>query len=533
MKTKILYLPALLLVLLATACAGEDAGKNTPTTDPDLKGLTAFAIADNADPAGRTVSRTAGAYTGTRLDFYWTAEDKIWVTDDDGQLKQSQGDDIQQRLDETHTTITPKAKFLMPGKYGAAAAGYKVRYTGKNGLKDKVTIAATQTQTTPKDASHIGESGDCGIATATYNSSDGSYRFSLTHAAAYLTFMPFSSQEPVSTSCKVEKIKVSADQALCGQFDFTDTGIDIGTRPTPAATNQSIELNLNRFAIQTQAAATTDPKANAATMVIAPGQYTNFKIEYTLISSTNNRVTITKNYPNAKFLAGKNKPIKEDLTLGSGTSSSPYCVHVGDFGNWNHSNANVLFWYAQRGDAWWDADAEWAVVDATPQKKIYFGKGGVWIKSEGVIAQENSKSYLDLRAAAPDGVDNTSYNPYATHNTGYYPIPHQGRPPVAVRNKYFFLPAWGHNYNSSGGNYQYLNELGIKAKYWGDTTYFYDPAHGRQNFRTYYLEVDAVNIWVNTIYGHRGASYENPYPASYFGTEYPVIWMGHYQPLNL
>ena len=106
MKTKILYLPALLLLLLATACAGEDTGKNAPTTDPDLKGLTAFAIADNADPAGRTVSRTAGAYTGTRLDFYWTAEDKIWVTDDDGQLKQSEGDDIQQRLDDAHTTIT-------------------------------------------------------------------------------------------------------------------------------------------------------------------------------------------------------------------------------------------------------------------------------------------------------------------------------------------------------------------------------------------------------------------------------------------
>lgn len=522
MKTKILYLPALLLVLLATACAGEDAGKNAPTTDPDLKGLTAFAIADNA-------TRTAGAYTGTRLDFYWTAEDKIWVTDDDGQLKQSQGDDIQQRLDEAHTTITPKAKFLMPGKYGAAAAGYKVRYTGKNGLKDKVTIAATQTQTTPKDASHIGESGDCGIATATYNSSDGSYRFSLTHAAAYLTFMPFSSQEPVSTSCKVEKIKVSADQALCGQFDFNDTGIDIGTRPTPAATNQSIELNLNRFAIQTQAAATTDPKANAATMVIAPGQYTNFKIEYTLISSTNNRVTITKNYPNAKFLAGKNKPIKEDLTLGGGVGISPYCVYVDHGFPHQDNNANVLFWYAQRGDAWWDADAEWAVVDKTPQKNIRFGKGGVWIKTAWTIRQENS--YIDITAAAPDGVDNTSSNPYATHNTGYYPIPHQGRPPVAVRGKYFFLPAWGYNYVTGGGNY--LGDLGISAKYWGTTTYFYDPAHGRQYFKTYFLEVDAVNIRVSIISGDQGVSYENPFPASYFGTEYPVIWMGHYQPLNL
>ena len=519
MKTKILYLPALLLLLLATACAGEDAGKNAPTTDPDLKGLTAFAIADNA-------TRTAGAYTGTRLDFYWTAEDKIWVTDDDGQLKQSQGDDIQQRLDETHTTITPKAKFLMPGKYGAAPAGYKVRYTGKNGLKDKVTIAATQTQTTPKDASHIGESGDCGIATATYNSSDGSYRFSLTHAAAYLTFMSFSSQEPVSTSCKVEKIKVSADQALCGQFDFTDTGIDIGTRPTPAATNQSIELNLNRFAIQTQAAATTDPKANAATMVIAPGQYTNFKIEYTLISSTNNRITIAKNYPNAKFLAGKNKPIKEDLTLGGGVGNSPYILPYRLESGAHPYNANELFWYAMRGDAWWDADAEWAVVDKTPQKNIYFGKGGVWIKTEATIRQENPGK--DIQAADPNGVDNTHYHYQSPHNSGSYPIAHQGRPAAADRGKYFFLPAWGRCDQNNG----YVYGLGNQAYYWGVTAYglpqFHpnDPMRRRVNYlyaNKYQIGVD----WTQGTADNYGGEWQ-------YGNIYPIL-RNHvgYQPLNL
>lgn len=511
MKTKILYLPALLLVLLATACAGEDAGKNAPTTDPDLKGLTAFAIADNADPAGRTVSRTAGAYTGTRLDFYWTAEDKIWVTDDDGQLKQSQGDDIQQRLDETHTTITPKAKFLMPGKYGAAAAGYKVRYTGKNGLKDKVTIAATQTQTTPKDASHIGESGDCGIATATYNSSDGSYRFSLTHAAAYLTFMPFSSLPTMVTEFKLEKIKVSANQAICGEFNFYDYGINIYPRPTPTPANQSIELNLNRFALQTQAAAAADPAANAATMVIAPGQYTNFKIEYTLVTATNTRVTITKTYPNAKFLAGKNKPIKEDLSL----PTSPYIAHNGHT-DAVITNINSLLWYAVRGDAWWDEDAQWAVVDNTPQKNIHFGKGGVWIKSYNTLSQENPYVYL-YKTDPEDGIDNlhiTGSGVYVVRfKTFSGSMPHQGRPPVSVRNKYFFLPAWGYCHPTTGTVYN----LGVQVNYWGDPTW---------QLKTCYLYADKYHIGVAWKQGSQvspnAVKYDQLYP-----------YIAGYQPLNL
>ena len=508
MKTKILYLPALLLLLLATACAGEDAGKNAPTTDPDLKGLTAFAIADNADPAGRTVSRTAGAYTGTRLDFYWTAEDKIWVTDDDGQLKQSQGDDIQQRLDETHTTITPKAKFLMPGKYGAAAAGYKVRYTGKNGLKDKVTIAATQTQTTPKDASHIGESGDCGIATATYNSSDGSYRFSLTHAAAYLTFMPFSSLPAMTTEFKLEKIKVSANQAICGEFNFYDYGINIYSRPTPTPANQSIELNLNRFALQTQAAAAADPAANAATMVIAPGQYTNFKIEYTLVTATNTKITITKTYPNAKFLAGKNKPIKEDLSL----PATPYC-NSGVATPYNSTNINALLWYAMRGDAWWDEDAQWAVVDATPQKNIHFGKGGVWIKYLSYITGASVSS-------DPDGQDNLRALGGGTiivrRKTYSGSMPHQGRPAAADLHKYFFLPAWGYC-----GSYGYPSGLGVQAYHWGST----GTIDAMPIVYSCYLYADKYNIRVDWEQG-RFVSYVEQFDRRF-------SHFTPYQPLNL
>ena len=508
MKTKILYLPALLLLLLTTACAGEDAGKNAPTTDPDLKGLTAFAIADNA-------TRTAGAYTGMRLDFYWTAEDKIWVTDDNGQLKQSQGDDIQQRLDETHTTITPKAKFLMPGKYGAAAAGYKVRYTGKNGLKDKVTIAATQTQTTPKDASHIGESGDCGIATATYNSSDGSYRFSLTHAAAYLTFMPFSSLPTMTTEFKLEKIKVSANQAICGEFNFYDYGINIYSRPTPTPANQSIELNLNRFALQTQTAAAADPAANAATMVIAPGQYTNFKIEYTLVTATNTKVTITKTYPNAKFLAGKNKPIKEDLSL----PTSPYIGHY-HFPDWSGNNINVILWYAMRGDAWWDEDAQWAVVDRTPQKNIHFGKGGVWIKNTLTIMQENPGK--NLWTTDPDGVDNTLHSGSVKRKTFSGSILHQGRPAAADRHKYFFLPAWGYCNQTTGVVY----DLGVQANHWGDTT---DYGGGFLGFTCYlYANKHQIGVAWRAVIDRNGGIGDAEWKDD---QTYPII--AGYQPLNL
>lgn len=58
------------------------------------------------------------------------------------------------------------AKFWFDGTHTYPT--YPVRYTGKNSTSsDKVTIKAEQLQTIPNDASHLGESGDCGTTVPT------------------------------------------------------------------------------------------------------------------------------------------------------------------------------------------------------------------------------------------------------------------------------------------------------------------------------------------------------------------------------
>ena len=181
MNKKSFYFGTLVLTALALgSCANEDtatdktAGKDTPKTG------TVFS--SETEPA----TRTSAKYTGSGLDFYWTASDKIWVKDDNGTYRQNSDDDIATRIAAVPgSTTTDKAKFWVNGSYTGST--HKVRYTGKNGTKDKVTIKASQTQNTPNDAAHIADDGDFGVADAT---GSGKYTFTLNHKAAYVTFMP-------------------------------------------------------------------------------------------------------------------------------------------------------------------------------------------------------------------------------------------------------------------------------------------------------------------------------------------------------
>ena len=168
MNKKSFYFGTFVLTALALgSCANEDtatdktAGKDTPKTG------TVFS--SEAEPA----TRTSATYTGSGLDFYWTASDKIWVKDDNGTYRQNSDDDIATRIAAVPgSTTTDKAKFWVNGSYTGTT--HKVRYTGKNGTKDKVTIKASQTQNTPNDAAHIADDGDFGVADAT---GSGSYNF--------------------------------------------------------------------------------------------------------------------------------------------------------------------------------------------------------------------------------------------------------------------------------------------------------------------------------------------------------------------
>lgn len=499
MTKKSIYFGTLLLAALTLgSCVSDDtatdktAGKETPKTG------TVFS--SETEPA----TRTSATYTGSGLDFYWTTNDKIWVKDDNNTYNQSIDDDINNRLTAAGSTTTAKAKFWVNGTYSGGT--YKVRYTGKNGVQDKVTIKASQTQNTPNDAAHIAEDGDFGVADAV------GYQFTLNHKAAYVTFMPYTAQGVIA-GAKLQKIRIytsnTSDQ-LAGTFDLADNG----TLSNGATTSNSVELNVNNFSIPSVSTYAT----NAATMVVNPGTYSNLTIEYTLHDAvTNVTGVITKTYPSVTFDAGKNTPVRADLKVkvypandyfewdaqqpywagfewdgsnpkqptldgqqnstdapqsttsssahtprdynditglpSSGILQDPSYSAVGTF------NVNEMIWYAEKGDPHWDDNTLWATMG-------HLHVGGLWIKKQSVIASENSKTVLQLKDKDPFGYDNRgnlALTPSATmFVTGSFTVNSitQGIPTNI--GDYFYLPALG-LYD--------LGKLSINNSgfYWGST----------------------------------------------------------------
>ena len=488
MTKKSIYFGTLLLTALAfSSCASDDiatdktAGKDTPKTG------TVFSSED--EPS----TRTSATYTGSGLDFYWTANDKIWVKDDGGNYNQSSEDDIANRIAAVPgSTTTAKAKFWVSGTYTGPT--HKVRYTGKNGSSDKVIIKASQTQSTPNDAAHIADDGDFGVADAT---GSGKYSFTLNHRAAYVTFMPYNANGVIS-GAKIQKIRIytsnTSDQ-LAGTFDLADNG----TLSNGTTTSNSVELNVNDFTLPSAYSYTT----NGATMVLNPGTYSNVTIEYTLHDAvTNVTGTVKKTYPSVTFDAGKNTPVKSDLKIkvyhgneyymwdavdpywkgyewnnpntalrfqpivngqkdlvhgpqSTETASAHTSRDYNDIPGYNdptgvapavtaaHSakdcpNLNELLWYAEKGEPYWDNTTLWATMD-----HLYVG--GMWFLKQSAIALKNGKSFSILKLAAPDGVNKTRTNnpviaPSYSISTG---IP-------SNLNDYFYSPALGIYDNGDG-----------------------------------------------------------------------------------
>ena len=476
MNKKSIYFGGLLLAALVLgSCTSDDtatektAGKDTPKTG------TVFS--SETEPA----TRTSATYTGSGLDFYWTASDKIWVKDDNGNYNQSASDDISSRIAAVPgSTTTDKAKFWVNGSYTGST--HKVRYTGKSGTKDKVTIKASQTQSTPNDAAHIADDGDFGVADAT---GSGSYNFTLNHKAAYVTFMPYNANG-VIPGAKIQKIRVytsnTSDQ-LAGTFDLADNG----TLSNGTTTSNSVELNVNDFTLPSAYSYTT----NGATMVLNPGTYSNVTIEYTLHDAgTNVTGTVKKTYPSVTFDAGKNTPVKSDLRIrvypanisyqwdaqqhywagyewdganpkqpilngGSNTTDAPQSTEyvsshtLRDFNDIqgysdatglapavqasysakNAPNVNEMLWYVEKGNPYLDNETLWSTMG-------HLRTGGAWFKKLNVIATENSKTVQDLKDKYLDGVDYTrSINTKTIQKDNVQ----QGKPTNIA--DYFYLPA--------------------------------------------------------------------------------------------
>ena len=521
----VLYVVALFAL---AGCSNDDITQDKGTQESeDLTGMTEFAVKETPAP---TSTRTMGIYSGSGIDFYWTSGDKLWINNPTATpaLVESKKDNISKLLAEGDGKKTPTAKFYFLGTY--TAPSYKVRYTGNgNTMSDKVTIKSVQNQETPNDGSHIGTDGDCGTATATRNGAR--YDFTLSHKASYLTFTPYYSHG-FTKDVKVTQIKVTADKPMAGTYKFDDAGIQTNNA---TSTSTSITLKLkdgedNGFIIP-KVASYAD---NAAIMVLAPGVYNNFTVEYTLYDQvTHARGTVSKNYGTLSFHEGKNKIVAADLDIVyrgdklymwdakqdywygyeseqpaiDGVSGTHYPESkTADPMRWYNDvklssgqsytatgkaavcpNVNEMAWYIFKGAPHWDGDKLFSFAG-------HLSKGGMWFKKKAVIMSENHLTDEAMKAK----YDNTDYRPYRPIISNWSLLNKsitKGAPSNV--DNYFFLPAIGYFFKGKfySGSFIPGNQNGLYGDYWTSSASNLD---GNKNAYNLAFRENVVGIYVSS-----------------------------------
>ena len=465
------------LLMGLTACSNDnvsDADSSNSAENKDLTGKTSFSITSEAK------TRTSGVYD-SGVNFYWTTNDNIWV---------KSGSTLTASSSNNITSTTTSAKFYFDGTY--TAASYPVRYTGNASTSgNTVTIATSQNQDVANNATQLGTVGDCGVGTAT-RQTDGSYEFTLSHKASYITFMPYYSKEALDASAVVTQINVTVanGESLAGTFNFSDSGL--GAANSSSSSN-SVTLTLNGtssttgFPIPTEATASK----NAAIMVVAPGTYSTFKVTYTLYDSvTGTKSTISYTYSGITCTAGKNQKISTDLGMETYTSrKSNYYMWDAVNNYWDgHANSQPLLNdaentnYAKSSDdtRWYNTAftykvqtkainsckdeptfeaLTWYIKAGSPQldKKTlwvfanHLYVGGIWLKKQSKISHFSSEENCP-------GTDK-----WELGNDIKFTVAISGKPESSVRSDYFYLPALG--------QYKYgkLIDLGKKGYYWAST----------------------------------------------------------------
>lgn len=472
------------IALAFASCANEDIAQNPNGKDND-ENLTTFST---GDPATRTSMESNGA-------FYWEAGDKIWVKDDDGTWQQSRN---------APTEKTASFKFEVPGKFTKTTT-YKVYYPGQNGNQNQVTIAANQSQAEPNTTAHFGTSGDCGMADAAWSNTKNGFAFTLDHKAAYLLFLPHTSNT-ILQNCYLTKVEINSDDDITSTYTLNPaTGKLTGT-----GTGKQIVLKTKGSVTYANGFPLTNSSASAATngayVVIKPGTHT-LKIRYWVKDvATGTEGTITKTLSSATYDQNKYYNITANLnvrdydgtkyymwdaqqnywaghewnsaapwqpTLTSQPANPNYPQSNADPRYYNTAftygadnkathtpcatlpNVNEMTWYAKEGDPRWDEDELW-----TTMGHLY--KGGMWFKKKAYIIGYNN-------TVAVDGTDWRTNSNSSGWSTSYT------LPSAANANNYFYLPALG--YYDSGQ----LNYVGYYGFYWSSS------AAPTNNFSTYDL----------------------------------------------
>ena len=467
------------IALAFASCANEDIAQNPNGTDNNKN----FTIFSTGDPATRTSMESNGA-------FYWEAGDKIWVKDDTGAWKQSSNAPKEK---------TASFRFKVPGKFTETNT-YKVYQPGKNGNQNQVAIAANQSQAVPNSTAHFGASGDCGMADAAWSNTKKGFAFTLDHKAAYLLFLPRTSNTLLH-NCYLTKVEVNSDNDITSTYTLNPTTGELtgtGTGKQIIVSTRGSGTYANGFPLTNNA---TSAATNGAYAVIKPGTHI-LKIRYwvkdvatgtegtitkTLSSATydqNKYYNITANldvknydgdhyymwdaqqqywygYEWTKHLSGNTgQPTLNDNSSSNYAQSSSdpnhrYYHEGGGSGRFDATqscatlpNVNEMSWYCMFGDPRWDADELW-----TTMGHLY--KGGMWFKKKSVLLAEG---HYDSNI----GVDGTNWR--TNNNSNSWPASYT-LPSAADAGNYFYLPALG-CYDSGQ-----LSDVGDSGYYWSSSAF--------------------------------------------------------------
>ena len=238
--------------LAFASCANEDIAQNPNGNDNDAN-LTTFST---GDPATRTSMESDGK-------FFWEAGDKIYVKDDNGTWNASSN---------SPTGKTDNFKFKVPGSY-TAHTSYEVYYPGQGGSNDQAVIAASQSQAEPNTTTHFGAAGDCGMATATKVTGKQQFAFTLDHKAAYLLFLPRTSNT-ILHDCYLTKVEVNSDNDITSTYTLdlvTGELTGTGTGKQIVLTTKGSGTYANGFPLTNNS---TSAATNGSYVVIKPGTHT-------------------------------------------------------------------------------------------------------------------------------------------------------------------------------------------------------------------------------------------------------------------
>ena len=508
-------------LLFAASCANDNVPQDEKQNKDNIPaGATLFTGASQPEVKVRTaiLNHTKGAGASVN----WSSTDKIWVKDDGGNWRQST------------TTIIPSAanpsfaQFALSGSY--TGASHDILYTNMavTGTQPQVEIKTEQTQSAPNNFDHAGESGDCGIATG--NKAGNGYNFTLNHKAAYLCFIPRTSNEYVKRS-KLIKIEIMSDDDIAGTYDIAANGAltlaSGGSKTITVTTGSGFDIDNSA----------DDMSKNATYAVVAPGTHT-FRIRYWLRNATDNprgaiEGTVSK-IVTLNCTAGSINDITANLNPHDydgdhyyqwdaqqqywygyewtkhlpGNTGQPTTIFVSS-PNWPQNNSdnryyhegsgafqaahsckdfpnvNEMTWYAAKGDPRWDKDELW-----TTMGHLY--KSGIWLKKKVVLLAEghyNTEKSVD----GTDWRTNGMANGWSASKT---------LPSAADANNYFYLPALGYYYAGQ------LYDIGYSCCYWASSTNISSRYEAHNLFFNGSSNIH-VGVYADSRYrGYRGGGFE-------------------------